>query len=146
MTQYGKASTEKTTFSRTTKISQLINAAPSRVWSLISNASEFERWNSTIISLKGTIKLGEKISLISSLDPNRTFTLKVKELQPNQKLVWGDAMGKRMYLLEKQNEGTLFTMEEKIGGLMFPLFASKIPSFDDSFEQFVLDLKNEAEK
>ena len=36
-------------------------------------------------------------------------------------------------------------MVEKIGGLMFPLFASQIPSFDESFEQFTADLKKEAE-
>ena len=29
---------------------------------------------------------------------------------------------------------------------MFPLFANKIPSFDESFEQFATDLKTAAEK
>jgi hypothetical protein len=37
-------------------------------------------------------------------------------------------------------------MQEKIGGPLFPLFAGMIPSFDASFDQFALDLKNEAEK
>ena len=36
-------------------------------------------------------------------------------------------------------------MHEKIGGFMFPLFANKIPSFDESFEAFIADLKNKAE-
>ena len=36
-------------------------------------------------------------------------------------------------------------MTEKIGGLIFPLFANKIPSFDKTFEQFTADLKKEAE-
>jgi hypothetical protein len=36
-------------------------------------------------------------------------------------------------------------MTEKIGGFMFPLFASKIPSFDQSFEKFTADLKAKAE-
>ena len=146
MSQNGKAITEKKTFSRTTKISQFINAEPSKVWGLISNSSEFERWNSTIISLQGKIEMGQKITLVSHLDPNRTFILKVKEVQPNKKLVWGDTMGERIYLLEKKEGGTIFTMQEKIGGLMFPLFARLIPSFDESFERFVADLKNEAEK
>jgi len=63
----------------------------------------------------------------------------------DQKLVWGDAMGNRIYSLEKKGNATQFTMNEKIGGLMFPLFANKIPSFDESFEQFTADLKKEAE-
>jgi hypothetical protein len=36
-------------------------------------------------------------------------------------------------------------MTEKIGGPLFPLFASSIPSFDASFERFAADLKREAE-
>jgi hypothetical protein len=40
---------------------------------------------------------------------------------------------------------TNFTMVEKIGGLLFPLFAKMILPFDETFEQFAKDLKNEAE-
>lgn len=63
----------------------------------------------------------------------------------NEKLVWGDALGERVYTLTKNHNGVLFNMTEKIGGLMFPLFAKKIPSFDASFEQFAADLKKAAE-
>lgn len=42
--------------------------------------------------------------------------------------------------------GTLtFSMTEKIGGLMFPMYAKYIPPFDKSFEQFAGDLKKESE-
>ena len=72
--------------------------------------------------------------------------MKVKELQNENKLVWGDAMGNRIYTLTKNAKGsTLFYMTEKIGGPLFPLFAKMIPSFDKSFEQFAADLKKEAE-
>ncbi len=36
-------------------------------------------------------------------------------------------------------------MVEKIGAPLFPLFASMIPSFNQTFEQNAKDLKNEAE-
>ncbi|MEM6271563.1 MAG: SRPBCC domain-containing protein [Bacteroidota bacterium] len=143
--QGGKASTEKKTFNRTTSISQSIDAEASVIWSLLTNASDYARWNSTVISIEGNIRKGEKIKLKSTLDSSRTFKLKVKELIPDEKLVWGDAMGERTYTLEQQGSATLFTMTEKIGGPIFPLFASKIPSFDESFEQFTADLKKEAE-
>lgn len=145
MAQIGKAETNKKTFNRTTQISQNIEAAPSIIWALLTNANDYSRWNSTIISIEGNIQIGEKIKLKSTLDPNRTFKLKVKEMVTGQKLVWGDAMGKRTYTLQKNDNGTLFSMHEKIGGLMFPLFANKIPDFDESFEQFAADLKKEAE-
>ena len=145
MAQSGKASTLKKTFSRTTTVSNQIEADPAIIWSLLTNATDFPRWNSTIISIDGSIEKGEKIKLKSTLDPSRTFKLKVKEYVAGEKLVWGDPMGKRTYLLEKKGDLTIFTMTEKIGGFMFPLFANKIPPFDDSFEQFAKDLKKEAE-
>lgn len=143
--QNGKASTEKKTFSRTTTISQTINADAATIWSILTNASDFARWNSTVVSIEGEIAKGEKIKLKSTLDPKRTFKLKVKEFVPNQKLVWGDGMGKRTYTLTQNGNSTLFSMTEKIGSFMFPLFANKIPAFDESFEQFTADLKREAE-
>ncbi|MFK7936644.1 MAG: SRPBCC family protein [Saprospiraceae bacterium] len=145
MAQNGKATTEKTTFSRTTSISTSINADAATVWALLTDAANYPNWNSTVISIDGIIARGEKIKLKSTLDPSRAFKLKVKEMTPNQKLVWGDAMGQRTYLIEPNGQGVQFTMTEKIGGLMFPLFASKIPSFDESFEQFAADLKQAAE-
>ena len=143
--QNGKASTVKKVFSRTTSITQTINARPAVIWSLLTTANDYPRWNSTVISIEGKIMEGEKIKLKSALDSGRIFKLKVKEFVPEQKLVWGDAMGKRVYTLEKKGEATVFSMTEKIGGPLFPLFAGMIPSFDESFEQFVADLKKEAE-
>jgi hypothetical protein len=81
-----------------------------------------------------------------ALDKKRMFKLKVKEFVPEQRLVWGNAMGSRVYTLSKGSGGsTLFSMKEKIGGPLFPLCAGAIPSFDESFERFAADLKREAE-
>jgi uncharacterized protein YndB with AHSA1/START domain len=141
----GKAFTSKTIFSRETTISLKIEADPSIVWALLTQASDFTRWNSTVVSLSGEIKAGGEIELKSTLDEKRVFKLKIKEFVPEKRLVWGDAMGSRVYSLEKNASATLFTMVEKIGGPLFPLFAGMIPPFDESFERFAADLKKEAE-
>ncbi len=141
-----KASTIRKTFSRTTSVSATIQADPSIVWALLTNAADYKRWNSTIVSIEGEIAPGEKIRLKSTLDPKRTFKLKVKKMESEKELVWGDAMGKRKYTLTPGANGSVtFSMSEKIGGPIFPLFANKIPSFDASFDQFAADLKKEAE-
>ena len=142
----GKATTTKTTFSRETAVKIDINADRSTVWNLLTNAGDIPRWNSTIISIEGNIKEGETIKLVSTLDESRTFSLKVKEFQPNSKLVWGDFQGTRIYQLTQNGATTTFSMNEKIGGILFPLFSRMIPPFDESFEQFAADLKNEAER
>ncbi|MFN0037144.1 MAG: SRPBCC family protein, partial [Saprospiraceae bacterium] len=131
-TQAGAQSTQATTirktFNRTTSVSTTIQSDPSIVWALLTNADDYKRWNSTIVSIEGEIAPGEKIRLKSTLDPKRTFKLKVKKFESEKSLVWGDAMGKRTYTLTPNGNGTLtFSMSEKIGGAMFPLFANKIP-------------------
>jgi uncharacterized protein YndB with AHSA1/START domain len=145
-TQEGKATTTKKTFSRETSVSTTIFADPAIVWALLTHASDFPRWNSTITSMKGEIREDGAIELKSTLDEKRTFHLKIKELVPEKRLVWGDALGNRVYTLTRGDGGsTIFSMSEKIGGPLFPLFAGAIPSFDESFERFAADLKKEAE-
>jgi len=147
MAQSVKATTVKTTFHRETTVSIEIKADSAIVWALLTKASDYPRWNSTVISIEGNIALGQKIKLKSTLDAKRTFKLKIKEFHPNNRLVWGDGQGNRVYTISNNGSGMLtFTMTEKIGGLMFPMYAKMIPSFDQSFEQFANDLKKEAEK
>jgi len=141
----GKAVTIKKTFSRETSVSITIAADPAILWALLTRAADFPRWNSTVTSIKGEIKEGSTIELKSTLDEKRTFKLKIKEFVPEKRLVWGDAQGSRVYTLDKGSGGVHFTMSERIGGPLFPLFAGMIPAFDESFERFAADLKKEAE-
>jgi uncharacterized protein YndB with AHSA1/START domain len=142
----GTATTLSKTFSRTTQVATTINASPASVWHVLTTAADYPRWNSTVVSLDGEIKPGSTIRLVSTLDPGRTFKLKVKEFEPSRRPAWGDALGTRVYTLTESNGGqTLFEMNERIGGPVFPLLASKIPSFEASFEQFAADLKAAAE-
>lgn len=146
MPQNGTARTVKKLFSRQTAVAIDIEADPSIIWTLLTQASDVPRWNSTIVSMEGDIALGEKVRLVSTLDPKRTFNLKIKELEPESRMVWGDGMGKRVFTLEPLGEGkTRFSMSEKIGGPLFPLFSGMIPSFDEAFEAYAADLKKEAE-
>ena len=145
-TRDGKAITTKKTFSRETSISTTIFADPAIVWALLTHASDIPRWNSTVTSMKGEIREGGTVELKSILDEKRTFKLKVKEFVPEKRLVWGDSMGTRVYTIDKVKAGEVrFTMSEKIGGPLFPLFAGAIPSFDETFERYAADLKKEAE-
>ena len=142
----GKATTVKTTFHRETFVSIDIKADAAIVWALLTKAPDYPRWNSTITLLEGHIALGEKIKLKSILDAKRTFKLIVKEFEADTRLVWSDGQGTRVYTIKKTGNGSVtFFMDEKIGGLMFPLYAKMIPPFDQSFEQFASDLKKESE-
>jgi uncharacterized protein YndB with AHSA1/START domain len=146
LAQNGKAVTVKKTFSRETSVSIEIKADPAIIWALLTKASDYPRWNSTVTSIEGNIALGEKIKLKSTLDAKRTFKLKVKEFEAENKLVWGDGQGNRVLRITKNDNGLVtFSMVEKMSGFMFPLYAKMIPHFDKSFEKFASDLKRESE-
>jgi uncharacterized protein YndB with AHSA1/START domain len=143
----GQAKTTKKLFSRQTTIALDIAAPAEKIWSLLTDADRFTSWNTTVLELSGRIAPGERILLRSSLAPERTFKLQVKEYEPPTRLSWGDAMGTRVYSLTSNSQGgTRFTMSEKVGGPFFPLFARMIPPFDESFNQFARDLKSAAEE
>lgn len=147
----GQATTTRKTFSRETEVSLLIESDPAVMWTLLTNAPDLPRWNSTITRVDGTIAPGQTIRLVSTLDPSRTFKLKITTFEPEHKMAWADGVapffrGVRTYTLAPQEGSfTLFRMHEKMGGLMFPMAARQIPDFGSSFEQFARDLKKEAE-
>ena len=142
----GKAFTVRKTFSRETSVSLDIQADKGIIWGLLTKSEDYPRWNSTIITIKGAIAKDQKIVLNATIDPKRQFKLKIKEFDEGNRLVWGDAMGNRVYTLGSLGDGvTHFSMVEKISGPLFPLFARMIPPFDNAFETFAKDLKKEAE-
>ena len=51
---------EEKTFSRTTTVSALVNADRSIIWALLTNAADFSRWNSTVVSIEGDIREGRE--------------------------------------------------------------------------------------
>ena len=148
----GKATSSKTTFSTECSVAINIKAGPDKIWAIITNAANFPKWNSTVISLDGRIALNEKIVLKSTANPNRTFNLRVSELTPPSKMVWEDGFapvfkGVRIYTLTLKSDGTTdFYMSEKFGGLMFPMIGGSLPDFRPNFEEFAACLKREAEK
>lgn len=86
-----KATTTKKMFSLETSVSISINAPSKLIWSLLTEASQYSKWNSTVLSIEGNIPPGETIKLKSKLDPKRILKLKVKQFEPTKKLAWGDA-------------------------------------------------------
>lgn len=128
-----------------------INADPQTVWNLLTDAESYADWNPAVIQIKGPITVGNKVELVSIVNPKRTFKLNVTEMDAPNKMVWSDGMplglfkGERTYLLEGQDGGTEFSMTEEYTGLLAPLITKSIPDMTDSFTQFADGLKQGAE-
>lgn len=147
----GRANKTKSTFRMEYSAGVNVKAKPEQVWALMTNAADFPRWNSTVKSIDGKIASGETIKLVATISPERVFNLHVVEFTPQKKMVWsdGNAMfkGVRTYMLTPKADGsTDFTMSEVYTGLMLPMIAGSLPDFIPTFEQYVSDLKKEAEK
>jgi uncharacterized protein YndB with AHSA1/START domain len=133
-------------------VRKTINAGPDKVWSVLTDAAGYSGWNAAVVSLRGRIALGEKLELVSVVDPKRTFTLKVAELDRPHRMVWASGMplglfkGARTYELRPDgNGGTEFSMAEVFSGPLAPMITKSIPDLTESFEQWADCLKKAAE-
>jgi hypothetical protein len=147
----GKARTNRSLFGRETNVSILIDAKQSVIWKILTNGDDFARWNSTILSLKGELKLNSTFKIKSNLDLEKKNKYKVTEFQSPERMVWcyGNVLlfkSRIIYTITPDSDGKyVFTMNEKLYGSFAPLILGYIPDFDETFSQFALDLKTEAE-
>ncbi len=147
----GRANKTKSAFRMEYSIGINIKASADKVWALMTNATDFPRWNSTVKSIEGRIASGETIKLVAVISPTRTFNLHIIEFAPGKRMVWSDGnaifKGVRTYTVtSKSDNSTDFTMSEIYTGLMLPMIAGSLPDFTSTFEQYASDLKKEAEK
>lgn len=147
----GTAVNSKGTFHTECAVAIVIQASADKVWAILTDASQYTAWNSTIISLSGEIALGDKIQLKSTASPDRIFNLKISTLDRPHKMIWEDGFapmfkGIRTYTLTaRAGDSTEFVMRETIRGLMLPMIRSSLPDFRPTFDQFAADLKRAAE-
>ena len=136
----------------TYSVEETIAASPETVWNLLTDGSRIAGWNTTIVSFEGDIAAGNRIKLVSTVNPKRAFKLNVDEMQAPNRMVWSDGMplglfkGVRTFTLSPvENGSTRFEMIEEYSGLLEPLISRGIPDMTDSFREFAGSLKRAAE-
>jgi hypothetical protein len=139
------------TFSMVCLVKVNIRAKAERIWSLLTDAKDFSRWNSTVASIEGQIREGERIRLrVPGSD--RVFTPTVSGVVPNERMTWTGGLapvfkGVRTFDLRARDDGsTDFAMQERFSGLMLPLIKGSLPDFGPIFERYASDLKRELEQ
>ena len=138
-------------FTMTCAVKVNIQASAEIVWTLLTDAQGFPRWNSTITRIEGNIRENERVKLHVP-GTNRTFTPMVSGVVPARRMIWSDGVpaifkGVRAFVLEPRNDGsTDFAMEENFSGLVFALTRGMMPDFRPIFEAYANDLKQESER
>lgn len=128
-------------------VTRTIAAPAETVWALLADAASYAGWNPSIARIEGRIVQGGRISLVSELNPKRTFKLKVTELDRPSRMVWSSGMpfglftGRRTYLLTERGGATEFSMTEEFTGPLAGLIGKSIPDMTASFNEFADGLK-----
>ena len=146
-----KATKVESAFRMACGIRASIKASPTRVWSLLTDAEGFARWNSTVTRIDGEIAEGGTLRVVVPTAPKRTFKLKVSSVTPGRSMTWSDGVapmfrGVRTFVLSPRSDGgTEFSMHDELAGLMLPLIKSSLPDFAQVFETYAADLQRAAE-
>jgi hypothetical protein len=132
------------------RVELTIRARAGTLWRLLTNAKDFPRWNTTVASVEGQIREGERLRLhVRGTD--RVFTPRVSGVVPDQRMTWTGGVspifkGVRTFELRPRHDGsTDFVMEERFSGLLLPFVKRSMPDLGPVFERFATDLKHEAE-
>jgi hypothetical protein len=131
----------------------LIEADPDRIWPILVDTKSWPAWDSGVARVEGRVALGEKVKVVSEVNPGRAFPVKVVELEADRRMAWKGGMplglfkGLRTYELTPEGSGTTrFAMEERFSGPLLPLIGRSIPDLGPSFEQFARGLKQRVER
>jgi hypothetical protein len=128
-----------------------IAAPATRVWSILTDLPRWPEWNSTVVSVEGTVALGQKVSVTVTANPKRAFPVTVSVLEAPSRMVWTGGMplglftGTRTFSLDEGSGGTEFSMEEVYSGPLAGLVTRSIPDLGPSFEEFARCLKTASE-
>ncbi len=135
----------------------LINAQPEKVWAILTDFKSYPNWNPFIKSIKGDVKVGNKIT--ARIEPpeakGMTFKPKVLCYETNKELRWlghllfaGLFDGEHKFELIDNGDGTTtFRQSEKFNGLLVPLFKKQLnTNTKNGFAAMNMKLKELAEQ
>lgn len=135
----------------------IIEASPEKVWAILTAFDDYPNWNPFIKSIKGSVAVGNKITV--RLEPpesqKMTFKPKILEFHTDKELRWighllfpGLFDGEHKFELADNGNGTTtFTQSEKFRGILVPLFKKKLDhNTKNGFEQMNEKLKELAER
>ena len=129
-----------------------IGAEPERIWQLLTDAPGYSKWNAAVERIEGRIAQGETIKVHAPINPGRTFSIRVAEMDAPRRMAWTSGMplglfrGTRTFELTPSGTGqTRFAMREVYTGLLAGVMFRQIPDLTEAFAEFAASLKQAAE-
>ena len=133
--------------------STTINAAPGRIWSILTDVSAYPEWDPSCEKILGSVFLAAKLEVFSTLAPGRAFSVRVTQLVPNELMTWSGGLplglfrGVRTFRVRETGaDTTQFTLREVLSGPMLNVIRSHLPDMSEPFDKFAKGLKQRAER
>lgn len=113
----------------------IINSSKEKIWKVLTNFSEYPKWNPFIQSIEGDLKKGSKLK-VKIVPPNSKgmiFKPEIIELEENKRFFWlGHVLIKGLFdgqhqfeLVDNIDGTTTFIQSEVFKGILVPLFGEK---------------------
>lgn len=133
-----------------------INAAPEKVWGILTDFSSYTEWNPFVTSLKGDVKVGKTFKVVLQQPDGNKMTFKPVCLvfDENKEFRWKGSLvmkgifdGEHIFKLKELPGGkTKFVQSENFKGILVPLFWKSLNSKTiKGFEMMNSALKKRAE-
>jgi hypothetical protein len=140
---------------RTISSSIDIDAAPGKVWAILTDLASYQEWNPFIQSAAGTVAVGARLTLrmVSSAGRATTFRPRVLTADPGRELRWLGRLGvpgifdgeHSFVLTATPGGGTHLTQAERFTGVLIPLTRKLFKGSGHGFTAFNEALKKRAE-
>jgi hypothetical protein len=132
-----------------------IDAAPQRVWDVLTDFASYGEWNPFIRSIVGKPDVGSRVRVRIEPPDGRGLTLKptVRSADPARELSWlgrllvpGVFDGEHRFRLEPlDGDRTRFTQSERFRGVLVPLTGKVLEKTQRGFEEMNDALKRRVE-
>lgn len=130
-----------------------IDASPEQVWSVLGDPASYAEWNPTIVSMKGELVEGARLTNTLKRPDGKEMTFRpiVLKAEPAKELRWLGRLflprifdGEHYFKLEERNGGTRLVHGEKFRGIL--LWFMGVEQFRADFEALNAALKARAEQ
>ncbi|MCX6125228.1 MAG: SRPBCC domain-containing protein [Proteobacteria bacterium] len=124
-----------------------IKAPADNVWTLITDAGNQHKWNSTILSITGEFKEKTNVIFLTAVSPKTPFKVAVKSVKKNEMILEGGMplglfRGKRVFKLTPLSENSCrFETSEVFTGPLVWLMKKVMPDLQPAFDAYASDLK-----
>ena len=112
-----------------------IQAAPERVWDVLTDLTAYPEWNPFIVRAEGVVQPGRRLTLTMQPVGSRAMTLRPRlvEVAINRELRWRGKLGipglmdaEHTFLLQPQAGGTRMIHQETFRGVLVPFVARSL--------------------